>query len=163
MSIILALIKANVPTNFILTRDEEVGALGARSISASARYYDLCEKLSVPALIEFDRKGDSDIIGAFNGYCDRGLSDLVEEVSEGGYHSEHGVFTDLDYLVDGLGVQGVNLSCGYYNAHSTKEYLVLKDYEKAEKLAIKLAMMEWPEVFRAEGLVDYELDKGWIL
>jgi len=120
--------------NFILTRDEEVGLLGARSLASMTYVADKLEEIEVPCLLEFDRMGNSDIVGPWNEYCCEELADDISAISGGAYNPEMGVCTDLDELKD-LGVEGVNLSVGYYQQHTKNEYMVMAEFENACKLA----------------------------
>ncbi len=46
-----------------------------------------------------------------------------------------GVLTDIDHFTGGI-AQGINLACGYYNAHSNKEYLVLDEWQHVNDFII---------------------------
>ena len=120
--------------NFILTKDEEVGCVGANYLSKQKDFIEDCKKINF--FIELDRKGKCDIIGHSHGYCTKELSDEISKVLET-YKENWGVFTDIDSFTDIS--QGVNLSVGYYNAHSNKEYLDIKEFNyidsKIEELA----------------------------
>lgn len=128
--------------NFILTSDEEIGAIGASELEESTVFTEKCTSHRVSAFIEFDRKGYSDIIE----YCS---SDLTNEIMRilPTYKSAMGVFTDLDKI--GSVVSGVNLSVGYFNAHSKSEFL---DLGHLEYLVGKISDIE-------EGLKDKVFDK----
>jgi hypothetical protein len=80
--------------------------------------------------IVLDRRGNSDIIGVANSYCCSDLQDEIAKIGEScGYTPCNGVFSDADALSKNIGV--VNLSVGYYNAHSNSEYTNIDDLYKA--------------------------------
>lgn len=80
--------------------------------------------------IVLDRKGNSDIIGTANSYCCTDLETEIAEIGKMcGYTPCSGVFSDADALSKNVGV--VNLSVGYYNAHSNSEYTNIDDLLKA--------------------------------
>lgn len=76
---------------------------------------------SMKYCIVLDRKGSSDIIGTTNYYCD---SDFEDEISDIGkthcYKPASGLFSDADRISEYLNT--VNLSVGYFNPHSIREY-----------------------------------------
>ena len=123
--------------NCVFTRDEESGLQGSGALSENDTFMTELEKF--PFLVQLDRKGSSDIVGEFNGYCGAELSEYVSAISEYEYTPAIGVLTDLDALCGGYyDIEGVNLSVGYYNQHSKSEYLCWDDWAKALKLAVKL-------------------------
>jgi hypothetical protein len=122
--------------NFILTTDEEIGGIGAKTINKTPHIKELVEEYRVPCLLEFDRMNSGDIVGTLNDYCDHTLSQAIQKIAPD-YKDAQGVFTDLDHLQN-LGVQGVNLSVGYYSQHSKNEILVLSEFARANQLAGEL-------------------------
>lgn len=84
----------------------------------------------VPYGLVFDRRGKGDIIGEMNEYCTEEFSNDVEAcIGDLGYSGTMGVFSDADALSEHLSC--VNLSCGYYKAHSEKEYTKVKELYNA--------------------------------
>ena len=81
----------------------------------------------------FDRMGNRDVIGPSNNYC---MPDLHNEIlclgAKDGWHKADGVWSDAD-IIAYYDIPCVNLSVGYYRAHSDWEYTKLK--ELAESLA----------------------------
>lgn len=128
--------------NFALTSDEEIGAIGASELEESHIFIEKIAEHKIGSFIEFDRKGYSDIIE----YC---ASDLTTEIQKvlTTYKPVGGVFTDLDKLANI--VSGVNLSVGYFNAHSKSEY---QDLGHLEYLCSKIVELE-------ETLKDKTFDK----
>lgn len=87
-------------------------------------------KKSVPFALVFDRRDNKDIIGASNGYCteefEKALCSLISPL---GYSPTIGTFSDANFFRDFC--NSVNLSCGYYGAHTVMEYANMFDIEKA--------------------------------
>lgn len=123
--------------NFILTKDEEIGCVGANYLAKQKEFIEDCKNINF--FIELDRKGKSDIIGHSHGYCSKELSDEIREVLEI-YNDTWGVFTDIDSFVDIS--QGVNLSIGYYNAHTNREYLDISQFNYIDSKIEELAQIE---------------------
>lgn len=78
----------------------------------------------------FDRNGNTDIIGSKNDYCTEDFEfDLWDIADEFGYFPERGSLSDCNCI--SCLVSCVNLSCGYYQAHTDKEFTVVTDLIKA--------------------------------
>lgn len=149
--------------NFILTRDEEVGLLGAEVIGRCEFVAGLMLDKEIPCMLEFDRMNNHHIIGPYNDYCQSELAERIEELSGGTYTVDMGVCTDLDELRH-TGVEGVNLSVGYYNQHSKMETLNIGEFETARNLAGILLSGLYGESFRFEGeFPDSKVDTSWYM
>lgn len=122
--------------NFILTKDEEAGGIGARFLSDNIDFIRDCDNITF--FIELDRKGNDNIVGYKHGYCNMDLAEKIEQTI--GFKDVYGVFTDIDLFTNIS--QGVNLSVGYYNAHTKNEYLDLKDFENINNMIIKLSKIK---------------------
>lgn len=106
-------------------REEETGCRG--SSEAAMSFFD-----DVRFVIQPDRKGNSDLITSI-GYSDLCSEKFIEalEPEKWGYREENGLMTDVLALKEnGLGVSCLNVSCGYYNAHSDEEITMKKDLLK---------------------------------
>ena len=124
--IVLQLLKEFPESGFCFSVREEIG--GDLWFST-----DIIKKAKKAAFcIVFDRKGNSDIIGASNGYCtesfENSLSDILVSLQ---YCPNTGVFSDANFFSQYI--NSVNLSCGFYNAHTPDEYAVWADILKAVK------------------------------
>lgn len=110
--------------NFIFTRDEEIGRLGAKELAKHQPF--LRDLQTVSCVVELDCAGHKKIRGAVHGYC---CPDLVTDVKKviPDVKDTHGSFSDLDSFISIK--PGVNLSVGYYKQHTYLEYLVLSEYE----------------------------------
>ena len=107
-------------------REEETGCKG--SSEAVMSFFD-----DVRFVIQPDRKGDSDLITSigYAGLCSDKFMEALEP-EKWGYMEENGLMTDILTLKEnGLGVSCINVSCGYYNAHTDEEITVKKDLTKS--------------------------------
>lgn len=115
-----------VPCTCIFFREEERGCIGSRHFDTDIIKENLF-------LIEIDRKGNSDLI--FKSGLDILCSDnFAAEVKKHfkGYYEAQGLFTDVNVLGKAE-INMMNVSAGYFNPHSNKEYVVLKDLERTIK------------------------------
>lgn len=103
----------------LFTCDEEVGGIGASAFCYEHSKSKLPKGLdSLKALIEIDRKGRNDAV-----YYDCDNTEFEEYITGKGFHTEFGSFSDISLIAPELGVAAVNLSSGYYNAHTQHEYI----------------------------------------
>ena len=124
----------------ILTRDEEVGGIGADELLESS--------IKLPKrLIELDRKGEMDVVWK-HGSNECGSLEFASEVAQalGMWTSDGGVYTDVATLCQRV-PECVNLSVGYHNAHTRDEYLngeflkylvkrILEHYEQLKSIPV---------------------------
>lgn len=114
--------KFNGTVKFIFTVEEEVGLQGAREVNG--------DFLSdVDAAFVIDRRGTGDIVTSCRGqekFCDESFGELIEEIASrhglGGWRCTAGGSSDTRIWAS-HGIQSVNLSAGYFNEHSSDEYL----------------------------------------
>ena len=109
----------------VFFREEETGCRG--SSEAVMSFFD-----DVRFVIQPDRKGNSDLITniGYSGLCSEGFIEAIEP-EKWDYREENGLMTDILALKEnGLGVSCINVSCGYYNAHSDEETTMKKDLLK---------------------------------
>ena len=102
----------------LFCEDEEIGTVGARKFIET----DLAKTLSFNYAIEFDRKGKNDAV-----FYDCDNEDFEEFITKDFYKTSYGSFSDISVVAPFLKCAAVNLSCGYYNAHTTKEYVVVTE------------------------------------
>lgn len=106
----------------IFTEDEEIGCVGANKFIDDYLNGDL-GTIDVNYIIELDRKGNNEAV--FYDCDNPEFKDFILEHDD--WKFNYGSFTDIINIAPTLGVAAVNLSCGYYNAHTTKEYVVLSE------------------------------------
>jgi putative aminopeptidase FrvX len=120
--------KTNIPLKCLFTFGEETGAHGAYKTNETD--FD-----DVAYMLEFDRKGSGDII---NYGSDEFLNDVATLGLPFGYKETFGVFTDVTVLSEKMGISAVNLSCGYYYAHTQSEYTVIGELYNAICFGVEL-------------------------
>jgi hypothetical protein len=106
----------------LFCEDEEVGGKGADAFSESK----LAKELSFNYIIELDRKGEKDAV-----FYDCDNEDFEKFITQDFYETAYGSFSDISVVAPFLGCAAVNLSCGYYNAHTKTEFVVLKEMERS--------------------------------
>lgn len=117
--------------SFIFSTAEECGS-GNAAQCFRRNFLDADDKPLVPFALILDRRGSGDIIGFENGYSSLDFELKVEEISERhqmGYKATQGIYSDADELSEY--VNCVNLSVGYYNAHTTEEETSRTDLMRA--------------------------------
>ena len=98
--------------------DEEVGGLGAKKFCLAHQQHQLPNDLdNLKFLIELDRKGSKDAVYY---RCDN--PDFDAYISSKGFKTAQGSFSDISLIAPEFGIAAVNLSCGYYAAHTRHEY-----------------------------------------
>jgi hypothetical protein len=124
--IIMELIKA-LDCHVLFTEDEEIGGRGAIKFCESGISPE------VQFIVEFDRQGKDDAV-FYN--CDN--PDFTAFVEEYGFRQEEGTFSDISYIAPALALGAVNLSSGYYHAHSLREIIRIADVESIIERAARL-------------------------
>lgn len=121
--------------NFIFCLDEESGRLGSIALSKVDKFKEDCLE-NITFFIQLDRKGNEDVIGYTHGYCDKELEDKILKVLTT-HSSARGSYTDIDSFTSIA--QGVNISCGYYKAHTDSETLNIKEFIALDSKIIELS------------------------
>lgn len=117
----------------IFCEDEETGGIGSGKFVKSQIFKELKERGNICYVIELDRKGKDDAV-----YYDLDNADFEAFVEKEFWKGSFGSFSDICNICPALGVAGVNLSCGYYNAHTTSEAVDLSEMEKSIEEVKKL-------------------------
>jgi len=108
--------------NFAFFVEEETGGVGSR---AFVKDNDITH---IQCGIVLDRKGNSDILCVQNNYGTKEYQNYLKEIGKQfNYSPACGTFSDADQLSEQI--SACNLSCGYYNAHSKHEFVVLTDLQ----------------------------------
>lgn len=103
---------------------EEVGCKGSGACDLT--FFKDCR-----FIIEPDRKGFNDLITSMccGDVCSEEFIKAIEPYNPG-YEEARGTVTDVGELVErGVGISCINISCGYYDAHTDHEYTVLDELE----------------------------------
>lgn len=114
----------------LFCEDEEIGGVGAVKFVKSKYAKDLKPNY----IIELDRRGKTDAV-----FYDCDNPEFTDFITGNNFWIEScGSFSDISYIAPSLGVAAVNLSSGYYNAHTTKEYVVPSEIDVIIRNVIKL-------------------------
>lgn len=100
---------------------EEIGCVGSGKCNMA--FFNDCR-----FIIEPDRKGSSDLITSIYGkICSNKFKeDICPQLF--GYEATSGLMTDVIELCErGVGLSCINLSCGYYEPHTSDEFTVKED------------------------------------
>jgi hypothetical protein len=137
---ILKIIEHGYRPHILFTDGEEVGGIGAEEAALAIK--NEVEKFRIKYLIEIDRKGKNDAVfyNSFN-------ADFIEYVQGFGFIEDIGSFSDISILMPKWNLAGVNLSAGYYNAHTLTEYVKLEEL--------------WLTVKRVEEMLKRKVDKSF--
>lgn len=113
----------------LFCEDEEIGCVGADKFVNS----DIAKDLQFNYIIEFDRRGKNDAV-FYN--CDN--PEFENFITKTYYKTSWGSFSDISIIAPFLQCAAVNLSCGYYNAHTVSEYVVMAEMEESIKQACNI-------------------------
>ncbi|MDR2172336.1 MAG: hypothetical protein LBP59_19500 [Planctomycetaceae bacterium] len=105
--------------SLVITNYEETGAAGAEHFANDC-------KDSYDFIIEFDRKNSNDAV-----FYDCYNKEFQDAVLSQFYDHAIGSLSDISIIAPQLDIAAVNLSCGYYYAHSPDEILNLSEMQKA--------------------------------
>lgn len=123
--IILMLLSEGYAINFAFFHSEEVGHVGSSQVASDEECGKFIESCQYGIVI--DRRNHWDIIGYDNKYC-MGLDDRLSSFAKDfdlKFSPAKGSISDADSLSPLL--ECVNLSCGYYEPHSSREYTNLNE------------------------------------
>lgn len=131
---ILEIIKTH-KCSVLFCEDEEIGGVGSNKFCKTEYLKDLS---GLKYLIELDRANKNDAV-----FYDCENDDFTKFITENtGYEEEWGSFSDISNLSPACGVASVNLSCGYYNAHTTSEYVVVEEMKRTIETVKSLLEVE---------------------
>lgn len=131
---ILEIIKEH-KCSVLFCEDEEIGGVGSDKFCRTDLINELKE---LNYLIELDRAHAKDAV-----FYDCDNPDFTEFITrETGYVEEYGSFSDISWLSPACGVASVNLSCGYYSAHTKYEEVVVEEMLHTIEIVKKLLKKE---------------------
>ena len=126
--------QSQVKPFLLFTCDEEIGGVGAEWFCRAHNERRLPPELdALKFIIEIDRRGSNDAV-----FYDFANSDFEEYISSFGFEFAHGSFSDISLIAPELDVAAVNLSSGYYNAHTLHEYIVRSELENTISKVIEM-------------------------
>lgn len=119
-ALVTAYERSKIKPWLLFTCDEEIGGVGAQAFAIDFRSKRLPKALKkIKLLVEIDRKGSNDAV-----YYDCDNPELEEYITSKGFETDFGSFSDISEIAPEMGIAAVNLSSGYYNAHTQHEYIV---------------------------------------
>lgn len=137
-------------------RDEEVGCVGSELAVTS--WFDDCA-----FVLQCDRRGNKDFISDINGLTMYGkeFSDAIaDSLKRYGYREWDGMMTDVEQLKkSGVDICMANMSCGYYEPHSDKEYVVISEVFNCADLVLELCEFFGYTIWKHKG--EYQSYTGW--
>lgn len=132
--------------------EEEIGCKG--SGNASLEWFKDCR-----FILQADRRGNRD---AVNNACwadicsDEFMDDIMAIVVEHGFKFAKGTVTDVQELSSqNVGISCINFSAGYYNPHTSTEYINLKDLANTISLMYNICLLEKVYPHTTEDYDDY--------
>ena len=131
---ILEIIKEFKPS-ILFCEDEESGGIGSSKFCKT----DLINELAdLKFLVELDRANRNDAV--FYDCDNYEFTKFITETT--GYKEAYGSFSDISNLAPACGVAAVNLSCGYYDAHTLKESVNVEEMFRTIEAVKKLLTAE---------------------
>lgn len=103
----------------LFCEDEEIGTIGATKFVKSNASKELTD---INYIIELDRRGNNDAV-FYN--CDN--KEFEKFITSNHYKTEEGSYSDISIIAPHLKIAAVNLSCGYYNAHTKNEFVKIRE------------------------------------
>lgn len=104
----------------LFCEDEEIGAIGSSRFCKTKFIEDVGD---LNYIIGLDREGYKDAV--FYDCNNPKFTDYI--IKNTGFTKEFGSFSDISIIAPMCGVSAVNLSCGYYFAHSKSEQIIVED------------------------------------
>lgn len=102
---------------------EEIGCHG--SGKCNMKFFD-----DARFVIQCDRRNGNDLITSIGGWTELCSPEFIQAINpqQFGYQPENGMITDVGELKDrGLKVSAINLSCGYYEPHTDREFVIKRE------------------------------------
>ncbi len=110
---------AQVKPWLLFTTDEEIGGIGAKAFCRSHKQHQLPKEIdSLKFIVEIDRRGANDAV-----FYHCANPDFENYITSKGFKTAQGSFSDISLIAPELGVAAVNLSSGYYHAHTLHEFI----------------------------------------
>lgn len=106
----------------VFTEDEEIGCVGAKKFAKTKECKEM--KGNIKFVLELDRKGGNHAVSY---QCDN--KEFDDFITKEYFHKEKGTSSDICHIAPEIGVAAMNLSCGYYDEHHIRHYVVLDEME----------------------------------
>jgi len=145
----------------LFTCDEEVGGIGAEVFCDRHAFNELPPELdNLKFIVEIDRRGSNDAV-----YYRCHNAAFEDYITGKGFKTAHGSFSDISYIAPELGIAAVNLSSGYYNAHTLHEYINRAELEavieKVCEMVCDSALPDFPAYEYDTRFNDYYYDEDY--
>lgn len=135
-------------------RDEEVGCQG--SYEADIDFFNDCN-----IVLQCDRKGNKDFVNNASGVIlssKEFQKEIAPILKTFGYALSDGMMTDVMALKElGIKASMANISCGYYNPHSSREYVNIIDVHNCLNMVISIIASIGSRTFNQK----YTVSKKW--
>lgn len=125
----------------LLTSGEEVGGVAANQVETHP--WLVTYLAASRALIQFDRRGSGEVVNYSPG-SDQLMSELATAM---GREQADGSYTDVATIEQVCGVQGVNISIGFYYEHTRQETLDVRDWYRTVRIMQRVLSRPWPEQY----------------
>lgn len=139
-------------------RDEEVGCEGSRLAVVS--FFDDCA-----FALQCDRRGNKDFINDINGmdmYSKEFSAAIAPTLLHHGYKETDGMMTDVEKLKQvGVNLCMANMSCGYYEPHTSNEYVVITDVLNCLEMCMTICRNQHYKQWTHKGTRTYGFDYGY--
>ncbi len=153
--------------HILFTEDEEVGCVGARkfanciSPALAAKKAEKQDLLNgIKYIVQFDRMHARDAV-----FYDCDNPEFTKMVLRYGFTKEWGSYSDISEIAPVLGIAAVNLSCGYYNPHTTNEYIrineMLKQMERATEMIVNNHEISYEYIESKYSWYGYGYGNSW--
>lgn len=129
---IMNIVKQGIYPYILFCEDEEIGGIGSDKFVLKKEFDEMNEKIKF--YIELDRANAKDLV--FYDDVNDEFHEWCEKVTS--YKEGYGSFSDISNLCPQAEISGVNISCGYYKAHTTDEYVVWEEMLNSIKATVKL-------------------------
>jgi len=147
--IYMILKKTKYRPSILFCEDEEIGGVGSEKFTETQYINELRE---LKYLVELDRANHNDAV-----YYDCGNLDFQDYIADTiGYKDAYGSFSDIGHLSPECDKASVNLSCGYYKAHTTDEYVIFEEMFNTFKAVKKLCALA-----KESEAYDYQEDRPY--
>jgi len=122
------LVRKGYKPYIVFCEDEEIGCIGSGKFCETDHIKELGEKCNY--IIELDRANENDSV-----YYDCANDEFEEFINKTtGYKTAWGSCSDISNLCPYSEIAGVNLSCGYYNAHTVGEYVDMTEMRHTQDI-----------------------------
>lgn len=111
----------------LFTTEEEKGGLGVR------KFVKEIDEIPVDFIIEIDRKGNEEVV-----FYQCNNKDFQNYIISFGFNKNHGSYSDVSTLSTHYDIAGCNVSAGYYNQHTTTEFIVMEHLENTLNKVIEI-------------------------